>query len=139
MTIKALNNLRNFLIISLLAACGEKEPGVVFTEPQPKGIENLAEIPDKLQGEYMSVDNGSVLRIEEKFIQRTFDYEEKYLKNELDSNVRLVGDTVINITTNEKTLVIVKGDTLVAHFHNVDTIFKLNYDNVVRKYKGIIF
>jgi hypothetical protein len=125
------------ILISLFA-CKQK-PIATFSEPQPANTENLSKFPKRLQGQYLSVEDNSILSIDDKLIQRIYDFDYKIHPNQLDSTERLVGDTVINLETNEKTIIKRNGDSLVVNFHHVDTLFQMDYDNVVRKFKGYYF
>lgn len=122
-------------MISLFAC----EPPVTFTEPQPTDTDNLSKFPKRLQGQYLSLADNSTLSIGDKLIQRIYDYDYKVNPNQLDSTSRLSGDTIIDLKTNERTLIKRDGDSLITHIHYVDTLFQLNYDNVVRKFKGYYF
>lgn len=124
------------LILTSLFACTSS---VTFNEPQPMDTQNLSRFPTRLQGQYKSLQDSSDLTVSDKFIQRIYDFDLKFHPNELDSNTRLSGDTIIDLETKEKTLVKKVGDSLVRHLHYVDTLFAINYDNVVRKFKGYYF
>ena len=87
----------------------------------------------------LSLENNSTLVIGDKLIQRIFDFDLKIHPSELDSNSRLSGDTIINLTTNTREVVKRDGDSLVTHIHRIDTLFLMDYDNVVRKFKGYYF
>ena len=136
-------NLRNtvvaticFTAMTMMFSC---EPKVTFKEPQPTNTENLSEFPKSLKGEYLSVEDGSILIIDNKLIQRIYDFDYKIHPNELDSTQQIMGDTVIDFETNEKTQIRRDGDSLVIHIHSIDTLFLMDYDNVVRKFKGYFF
>jgi hypothetical protein len=115
------------------------EPPVTFNEPQPTDTDNLSKFPKRLQGQYLSLADNSTLSISDKLIQRIYDYDYKVHSNQLDSASRLSGDTIIDLTTNEKTLIKREGDSLITHVHYIDTLFQMDYDNVVRKFKGYYF
>ncbi len=115
------------------------EPPVTFNEPQPTDIDNLSKFPKRLQGQYMSLADNSTLSISDKLIQRIYDYDYKIHPNQLDSTTQLSGDTIIDLTTNEKTVIKRDGDSLINHAHYIDTLFQMDYDNVVRKFKGYYF
>ena len=119
-----------------LVAC---EPSVTFTEPQPVDTDNLSEFPRRLKGVYLSLSDSSILSINDKQIQRTYDFDCKIHPNQLDSTARLSGDTLINLETKERELIKRDGDSLKIHIHSVDTLFQMDYDNVVRKFKGYYF
>ncbi len=133
-----MKRLKFFLFILLmgLIAC---EPPVTFSEPQPTGLDNLSEFPSRLQGNYLSLEDNSMLSINDKLIQRTYDFDYKIHINQLDSTSILSGDTIFDLLSNEKTIIKREGDSLVIHVNYNETLFQLNYDNVVRKYKGYYF
>ncbi len=133
---KRLKLISTFIILTSLSAC---EPPVTFDEPQPTDTDNLSKFPNRLQAQYLSLADNSTLLISDKLIQRIYDYDYKVHPNQLDSTSRLVGDTVIDLKTNERTLIKHDGDSLVTHIHYIDTLFLMNYDNVVRKFKGYYF
>lgn len=135
---KPLKFIATIIILTSLLACNP-EPTVIFSEPQPTGTNNLSKFPNRLQGQYLSLADSSVLEISDKLIQRIYDFDFKIHPSQLDSDSRLSGDTIINLTSNTRTFVKRDGDSLVTHFHSIDTLFIMNYDNVVRKFKGYYF
>lgn len=134
---KQLSLFSTIIILTGLYSCGE--PPVTFNEPQPTDIKNISKFPDLMQGQYLSLADNSVLVIGAKLIQRIYDFDQKIHPSQLDSNSRLSGDTIINLTTNTKEVVKRDGDSLVTHIHYIDTLFQMDYDNVVRKFKGYYF
>lgn len=124
------------IVLTSLCAC---EPPVTFSEPQPTETDNLSKFPDRLQGQYLSLADNSTLLIGDKLIQRIYDFDQKIHLSQLESDLRLSGDTIINLTTNTREIVKRDGDSLVTHIHFTDTLFQMNYDNVVRKFKGYYF
>jgi len=133
---KRLKLISTFIILTSLFAC---EPPVTFKEPQPTDIDNLSKFPKRLQGHYLNFADNSTLLVSDKLIQRIYDYDYKVHLNQLDSAEQLSGDTIINIKTKEKTLIKRDGDSLITHVHYLDTLFQMDYDNVVRKFKGYYF
>lgn len=133
---KRLKLISTFIILISLFAC---EPLVTFNEPQPTDTDNLSKFPRRLQGQYLSLADNSTLSISDKLIQRIYDYDYKVHQNQLDSTSRLSGDTIIDLKTNEKTIIKHDGDSLITHVYYIDTLFQLDYDNVVRKFKGYYF
>ena len=133
---KRLKIISAIVILTGLLAC---EPPVTFNEPQPADTDNLPKFPKRLQGEYMSLADHSTLIVGDKLIQRIRDYDYKTHLNQLDSFSQLHGDTIVDTRTNEKTLIIRDGDSLITHVHYIDTLFQMTYDNVVRKFKGYYF
>ncbi len=133
---KKLQLLLTIIVLTGLIAC---EPSVRFTEPQPIDKDNLSKFPNRLQGKYLSITDSSSLNITEKQIIKTYDFNYKINSNQLDSTIILSEDTLIDLETNERILIIQEEDSLLIHIHNVDTLFQMNKDNVVRKYKGYYF
>lgn len=133
---KRLKIISAFIILTSFFAC---IPPVTFTEPQPTGKDNLSKFPKRLQGEYLSLADNSTLSIGDKLIQRIYEFDHKIHQNQLDSILRLSGETIIDLTTNERTFIKRDGDSLIAHVRHIDTLFQLDYDNVVRKFKGYYF
>ncbi|MBL7936776.1 MAG: hypothetical protein JNM51_13305 [Bacteroidia bacterium] len=133
---KQLKLFTTIVIMTSMLAC---EPPVTFTEPQPADTENLLKFPDRLHGQYLSLADSSVLVIGDKIIQRIYDFEQKIHPLQLDSNSKLSGDTVINLITGTREFVKREGDSILVRIHYIDTLFQLDYDNVVRKFKGYYF
>lgn len=133
---KRLKLISTFIILTSLFAC---EPPATFNEPQPTDIDNLSKFPKRLQGQYLSLADSSTLSISDKLIQRFYDFDYKIHPSQLDSTSRLSGDTIIDLKTNEKHLIKRVGDSLITHVHYIDTLFQMDYDNVVRKFKGYYF
>ncbi len=133
---KALKIIFAGIILTSLLSC---DPVVSFTEPQPLNMKNLSDFPRRIQGKYLSMEDSSTLIINNKLIQRIYDYEQKIHPSQLSADEKLSGDTLINQATNEKILVMFDGDSILYRLHYTDTIFLINYDNVVRKFKGYYF
>ncbi len=134
---KLLRFISTIVVLTCFIAC---EPTVTFNEPQPADTENLTKFPKRLQGEYLSLEDSSNLFILEKVIIRTY-YSESILHPTQLKNISatLSGDTVIDNPTNEKTVITFIGDSIKLPITCLDTIFQLDYDNVVRKFKGYYF
>jgi len=133
---KKIRNIITVIAFTTIIAC---EPPVTFTEPQPPDTENLTTFPKKIRGEYLSSMNNSTLKITDNSIFRIYNQVSKIQIKQLDSNLRLSGDTIINLKTNEKSIVKRSGDTLIENIHCIDTIFVISEKNVLRKYKGYYF
>ncbi|MDB5257351.1 MAG: hypothetical protein JWM14_2046 [Chitinophagaceae bacterium] len=134
-----MNKFKSIIFIILLINLFACEPPVTFDEPQPSNTDNLSTFPKRLKGQYLSADGESTLIIDDKFITRIYDYDYRFHRKDIDTFSRISGDTIIDINTNEKAVVKFDGDTVINHIHYSDTTFILNYDNVVRKFKGCYF
>ena len=133
---KRLKYVTTIIILTSLVACA---PPVTFDDPQPTNTDNLSEFPNRLQGHYLSSADSSALIIDVKTVQRIYDFDYKIHPSQIDTNSRLSGDTIINLTTNTREIVKRDGDSLVTHINYIDTLFQIDYDNVVRKFKGFYF
>ncbi len=134
-----MNKIKFILLLIVTVSIISCNPPVTFDEPQPAGIKNLIKFPNRLQGEYLSMADNSLLTINDYLIQRIYNYDNVININELDSNSILSGDTLIDLISNEKTLIKRDGDSLINHVYFVDTLFEINQENVVRKFKGFYF
>lgn len=134
-----MNKIRSILILTVIVSMISCNPPVTFDEPQPAGVKNIQKFPNRLQGEFLSMTDNSLLTINDHLIQRIYNFDNKININELDSNFILAGDTLIDLISDEKTLVKRVGDSLINHVYYVDTLFEINQGNVVRKFKGFYF
>ena len=125
-----------FFLCSLLTACSE---AILFEEPQPAGAEILIKFPEKIQGEYQSLSNRSVLHISDSLITRVYDFNIKEHINNLDPNYRLKGDTLLDLDIGEKIIVKIIDDTIYHGFYSLDTLFYISENNVLKKYKSHYF
>lgn len=140
MAMKKLNFSLLALLPILLFACGGMVGDVVtFTEPQPVGKNNISRFPNNLQGEYLSENGRSSLYIDSKFIRRRDDLSFKMHVSELDSNYRIIGDTIFAQLEGEKWPIVREGDSLKIENFKVDTIFQIDDKNILKKYKDTYF
>lgn len=135
---KRLKFITTTIILSSLFACSEYL-SVTFDEPQPIDTDNLTKFPNRLQGNYISLADTSILVIGDQLIQRIYDFDLKIHPSQLDSNQRLSGDTIINLTFNTREIIKRDGDSLVTNIHHIDTLFQMDQGNVVRKFEGYYF
>lgn len=125
-----------FLFSTFLIGCS---PAILFEEPQPPDTKELIEFPEKLHGDYQSLSNSSVLQISKNAIVRVYDFNFKEHINDLDTNLKLSGDTLIDLKIGDKMIVQVIDDTIYQGFYSVDTLFLISQTNVLKKYKGHYF
>lgn len=124
------------IFFSLLVGCS---PAILFEEPQPPDTKALTEFPEKLHGDYQSLSNSSILHVSKNAVVRVYDFNFKEHINDLDSNFKLIEDTLIDLEIGDKMIVHVIGDTIYQGFHSVDTLFLISQNNVLKKYKGHYF
>ena len=132
-----MRNLTSIILISFLF--GSCEPTVRFDEPQPRESDVLNKFPKRLHGNYLNQKSNYILTITDKMLLHTYDGDIKVNKNQLDSNYKIVGDTIFDLTNNEKSYVQFDGDSIVQHFHEIDTTFIISDKNVLKKFKGYFF
>lgn len=120
----------------LLESC---EPPATFDKPQPDNVNSLPTFPERLQGKYLSSDQASILLVTNKVITRHYDFEYKEHKDNIGSLYKIVGDTLVNLSDNTKEKVIIRGDSIIQHFDEIDTLFSLSSDNILKKFKGHYF
>jgi len=120
----------------LLFAC---QPPVTFTEPQPKDVDALTGFPKRIQGKYLSAEDSSFLQITENSMIRMFDFNQKLHLSQLDSTQQIIGDTLFDLKTNIGQLIQIEGDSIVMHVNEIDTLFNINAQNVLKKFKGYYF
>ena len=135
----ALIPLRIITTIFILTSLIYCEPSIVFTEPQPTRTDNISKFPRRLKGDYLSLSNNSTITIDDKLIKRTNNFDYKIHPNQLDNTARISGDTLINIEAKERKLIKRVGDSLLINTHEIDPLFLMNPDNVVKKFKGYYF
>lgn len=135
------NSITLIVLLSiLLFACGGREVDVItFTEPQPGGKNSLANFPNNLHGEYLSENSKSILYLSSKLIRRIDDLSYKMHVSELDSNYRLVGDTIFAVQEGKKWPIIREGDSLKVEDFKIDTLFRFNDQNILKKHKNTYF
>ena len=129
---------RNLIILFFLISFTSCGPKVTFENPQPEDIKNLAKFPRRIKGLFISLDNKRIEITDDAIIQ-TYEIELKEHKNKLDSNLKVMSDSVLDLNTNHKEKVIVIGDSILIRLHYIDTLFQISPTNLVRKFKGYYF
>jgi hypothetical protein len=130
--------LLNILLLLFTSNC-KQGVKVTFTSPQPIDTKDLNKFPTRLFGEYLSNDEVTRLRISKKMIEKIYDYQVKLHPNELDSNCVIKDDYIIDLKTKEKLFFKRVNDSLEINVFFIDTIFNLNNEDILRKYKGSYF
>lgn len=128
-----------FMIVITLIILSACQPPVVFDKPQPEDVAALGGFPRRIQGKFLSAEDNSVLEINSKTIIRTYDFDLKVHVSQLDSNHQLIGDTLFDLTNNEGSVVRIEGDSVVQHVYEQDTLFAIDFLNVLKKFKGYYF
>jgi len=125
-----------FLASLFMIAC---QPPVTFDKPQPADIPPAGRFPARYQGKYQSMADNSILEINPNSIIRNSCYEEKIHLSQLDSSMQLIGDTLFDLVSSRGSAVQIEGDSIVRNITEIDTLFKIDALNVLKKYKGYYF
>ena len=124
------------LVAIVMFAC---QLPVQFTEPQPKDVVPLDAFPRRIQGKYLSSEDSSSLQITSNALIRTYDFNQKLHLSQLDSNKQIIGDSLYDLRTNTGQLIQIEGDSIVMHVYESDTLFAIDTENVLKKFKGYYF
>jgi len=115
------------------------EPDVTFYEPQPVDAETLKAIPKSYTGTYNCPKDRSFLEVKESMIITSLDYDYTIHQNDVDSTMVITGETIRDLETGEITPFTAKGDSLVLHINDVDTVFNFSKGHLIRKYKDACY
>jgi hypothetical protein len=125
------------LFLLLFAACDNRSTAY-FGAPQPAGGRDLEALPAGLSGVFSTGDRTSLLRITDRLVIRTDDYDEVFHKDSLDGSLELRGNQLI-YPDGATVTVVRKGDSVIRHQHVRDTLFSLAGGNRLRKFRGHYF
>lgn len=134
-----MKRLEIIIVIIILVTLSSCEPPVTFTEPQPSSTKSLSKFPKRFLGNYKNLSDSTILTVNEKSIIIIYDFDLKKALKDIDSTIVISGDSAIDTETNEKTFVKIVGDSLVEHIHFADTIFSIDKQGVLKKFKGYYF
>jgi len=128
------------LIILLLAfsSCIQE---LNFEEPQPTENKNETKFKNKFRGEYLCIEDSSILVIDKNKITQNWDIETKLTKTQIDTISELeLKDGLLYIENNELPLnVDFLGDTAVVSYKYKEIIFNISDEELLRYFKGIYF
>lgn len=109
-----------------------------FENPQPINDSELNGFPARFKGVYRSKDS-TFLRIEENRILREYFYKFKFHRQEMDSlksEYNLIDGKLIAKDTKEKFDIHRKGDSIELVRKDIDTIFRLSYNQKAKRING---
>jgi hypothetical protein len=132
-------NILLLLACLIIVSCGNQITTVSFSEPQPADKKALLTFPEKLKGKYISNDGAATLFVYDKLIVKVSDYEVGTKTSELDTNYYLSGNKLINKKNNEQEDVIIRGDSVLIHIHDEDTMANIANGDILKKFKGYYF
>jgi hypothetical protein len=122
---------RYFLFCMVALLVQSCQPAAIFDKPQPADVAALSAFPKRIQGKYLSQDDGSQLQITARSAIRIYDFYEKSHVSQLDSNQQIIGDTLFDLKTNKGELIQIEGE--------IDTLFTIDDVNILKKFKGYYF
>lgn len=125
--------LSTLLLTSLLySGCGDSIDEIdnqQFTQPQPVNTKSEIAFPSKLKGSYRSLQDSSILNIQEHCIVRTKNYNIKISNQSVDSLFMWKQDSLIDKETQEIYPAQKGIDSTTLFIYNEDTVFQLNRFN----------
>lgn len=127
------------LVVCLVWGLMSCSPPVTFDQPMPPDVKNLDEIPERLRGLYQGVADPVILEISAKSILKIYHYEYPYVGEKIDSMDYFRGDTLIRqlgYGVEQRYLTINRKDTLWVQVQDTGVVFRLDEQNVLRKYQG---
>lgn len=126
------------IVLLSLFSC---EPPVVFTEPQPKGIEALEDFPESFRGQYLCESDTSLLKVGERLIYQETSYDVELSREEIDTTAayQLKGDSLfIDDFEGYATLETLNDSIYRATYVSQDTLFVIGEEGVLKKYRGYL-
>ena len=130
---------QSLLVIFIAFAFSCKQPEFAFDVAQPVDIKEQKDINKRLIGIYQSMKDSSTLNISKELILRSGFYIDGSDISKLDNSLKLIGDTLIEIKTNQKVVVKKNGDSITWRQKYTDTIFSKKRNDVIKKFKGYFF
>jgi len=127
-----------------LVSCGDYEY-VRFETAQPEGVKESKFFNKKVKGEYINCSNsGDKLIISDELILNSRTFKFKNHRNDLgfDSTIiidRNIDEELSNLFISEGYEVEINGDTINASQTDIDTVFRISENQVLKKFKGSYF
>lgn len=124
------------IFIRLFWSC---EPPVVFSEPQPNGVEALILIPENFQGTYWCANDSVSLRIDKNLIYKSKRFDITLTQQEIEAteDIRIESGQLVLKGLNESFPVIEKNGTIFSTIHLKDTLFSNRMAiHVLKQFKG---
>ncbi|TDP01369.1 hypothetical protein [Flavobacterium sp. 245] len=134
-----------FAIVSSIISCKKADADAefgglafYFENPQPINDSELNSFPSTFKGVYKTPDS-TFLRIDEDRIFKEYYFKFRIHKQKLDSlksEFDLVDEKLISKDTKYKFDVLKKGDSIELSQKNIDTVFRLSYNQKLKRIKG---
>ena len=133
-------NFRNFsfcISLLLLISCDQ---AVRFEQPQPAGVADIEELPDRLKGSYYSEKDSSTLEISDGLVVIYNRALIRIALNDSTQELRVSGDTVTDISSGYREIGRVIADSVEVHWPLwTDTLFRSSNNYLLRKFKSRYF
>jgi len=133
-------NFRNFsfcISLLLLISCDQ---AVRFEQPQPAGVADIEELPDRLKGSYYSEKDSSTLEISDDLVVIYNRALIRIALNDSAEEIRFSGDTVTDISSGYYEIGRVIGDSIEVHWPLwTDTLLRKSNNYLLRKFKSRYF
>ena len=132
---------RNRIILILLVLMFGCGPYIWFKVPQPEGKPNLTKFPENMTGEFLSVKDSSIIRIESNKIIR--EYREKIIMSidqfKIEAGDSISTDTSFTFTDNWRFKIESKDDSVVIFSSKDEELFEISDNQLLREYKNYYF
>lgn len=127
-----------FLVLLFILGCG---PYIWFKAPQPESKPNLNKFPDNVIGEFLSIEDSSIIRIESNKIIR--EYREEIIMSveefRTEAGDSISTDTAFTFTDNWRFNIKSKGDSVVIFSSKDELLFEISDKQLLREYKDYYF
>lgn len=115
------------------------EPPVVFSEPQPKGIDALTSIPKHFQGTYWCDKDSVGLYVDKNYIYKSMLFDVEFTKQDIDTaeDIKFENGQLFFDGSNESFPANEKNGKVFSTINLKDTIFSTQMpNNVLKLFKG---
>ncbi len=139
-----MKNILYLFLTVLLFSCGDFEY-VRFETAQPDGVKESGSFSRRVQGEYINcLSTDDRLKISDKVIlnSRTFKFKSHRSDLEFDSTSTVNRESDIELTRlfkSEGYEIEIRGDSIYASHTDVDTIFQISENQILKKFKSSYF
>lgn len=136
-----MKNHKLLIVVVFMGLFWSCEPPVVFSEPQPKGIDALTSIPEHFQGSYWCDKDSVSLYVNKNLIYKSKLFDLELTKQDIDDteDVRFENGQLFLDGSNESFPAIEKNETVFSTINLKDTIFSNQMPkNVLKLFKGYL-
>ena len=128
------------LFLIMMSSCTSTQNDIViFSEPQPRGVRACKDIPKELWGAYVNAEKNEFLFVTAHLIWKKTNFINQIHIRDIDSNFVLRGDSLIDTVARESIRVVRRGDSIRYSWSNIDTIFQVSTNDIIKKWRGRYF